>query len=57
MHVQRTFKEYDNYYQSCCGSILWNNLDDEIKELPTVASFKTKIKTWNGEKCNCKICK
>ena len=39
------------------GSILWNNLDDEIKELPIVASFKTKFKTWNGEKCNCKICK
>ena len=38
------------------GSILWNNLNDEIKELPTVASFKTKIKTWMGEKCNCKIC-
>ena len=39
------------------GSILWNNLNDEIKELSTVASFKTKIKTWMGEKCNCKICK
>ena len=32
------------------GSILWNNLNDEIKELSTVASFKTKIKTWMGEK-------
>ena len=39
------------------GSILWNNRNDEIKELSTVASFKTKIKTWMGEKCNCKICK
>ena len=39
------------------GSILWNNINDEIKELSTVASFKTKIKTWMGEKCNCKICK
>ena len=39
------------------GSILWNNLNDEIKELSTVASFKTKIKTWMGGKCNCKICK
>ena len=27
------------------GSILWNNLNNEIKELSTVASFKTKIKT------------
>ena len=39
------------------GSLLWNNLNDEIKELLTVASFKTKIKTLAGEPCNCKICK
>ena len=39
------------------GSLLWNSLNDEIKELPTVASFKTKIKTWMGKKCNWKICK
>ena len=26
------------------GISLWNNLNDEIKELPTVASIKTKIK-------------
>ena len=39
------------------GSIFWNNLNDEIKELSTVASFKTEIETWMGEKCNCKICK
>ena len=24
------------------GSLLWNNLNDEIKELPTVASFKQR---------------
>ena len=39
------------------GSLLRNNLNDEIKKLPTVATFKTKIKTWIGEQCNCKICK
>ena len=39
------------------GSLLWNSLNDEINELPTVASFKTKIKTWMGKKCNSKICK
>ena len=26
------------------GSLLWNNLNDEIKELPTVASFKQRSK-------------
>ena len=36
-------------------SLLRNNLNDEIKELPTAASFKTKIKTWKSEQCNCRI--
>ena len=37
------------------GSLLWNNLNDEMKELPTVASLETKIKTWMGEKCNARF--
>ena len=27
---------------SFIGSLLWNNLNDEIKELPTVANFKQR---------------
>ena len=38
------------------GSLFWNNLNDNINELPTVASLNAKIKAWMGEKFNCKIC-
>ena len=39
------------------GSILWNSITDVIKINQGIASFKKIIKTWNGEKCNCTICK
>ena len=31
------------------GGLLWNNLNDEVKELPTAASFKRRSNTWMGE--------
>ena len=39
------------------GSIQWNSIPDVIKNKQSIASFKKIIKTWNGEKCNCTICK
>ena len=39
------------------GSILWNSIPDVVKKNQSIASFKEIIKTWNGEKCNCTICK
>ena len=42
---------------SFTGSFLWNNIKDQIQELPTVASYETKIKSWMDEQCNCNICK
>ena len=38
------------------GSILWNAISDEIKSSQSIASFKRKIKSWNGDYCNCNIC-
>ena len=38
------------------GSILWNAISDEIKSSQSIASFKLKIKSWNGDDCNCNIC-
>ena len=38
------------------GSILWNAISDEIKSSQSIASFKRKIKSWNGDDCNCNIC-
>ena len=31
------------------GSILWNAISDEIKSSKSIASFKRKIKSWNGD--------
>ena len=38
------------------GSILCNAISDEIKSSQSIASFKHKIKSWNGDDCNCNIC-
>ena len=38
------------------GSILWNTISDEIKSSQSIASFKRKVKSWNGDDCNCNIC-
>ena len=37
-------------------SILWNTLDDSVKNEPTLSEFKTKIKNLAWDKCTCKIC-
>ena len=39
------------------GSILWNALDDSVKNEPTLSAFKKRIKNWAGDKCTCKICR
>ena len=39
------------------GSIMWNSIPDVVKNNQSIASFKKIIKTWNGEKCHCTICK
>ena len=38
------------------GSVLWNYLPDKIKNVPSLASFKTQIKMWKADKCNCNLC-
>ena len=39
------------------GSFLWNTLDDNVKQDPTLARFKNKIRNWAGEPCTCIICR
>ena len=36
---------------------LWDTLDDTIKNQPTLAAFKKRIKNWAGNKCTFKICR
>jgi len=38
------------------GARLWNTLPDDIKNVTSTAIFR-EIKEWNGDKCNCNICK
>ena len=38
------------------GSFLWNTLDDNIKQEPTLTRFEYKIKSWAGDQCTCNIC-
>ena len=39
------------------GSLLWNTLDDSVKNEPTLSAFKRRIKDWAGDNCTCKICR
>jgi hypothetical protein len=39
------------------GSIMWNLLPNNIKEIESLEEFKLRIKTWKPEKCPCYLCK
>ena len=36
-------------------NLLWNTLDDSIKNKPNLLAFKNKIKNWSGKECTGKI--
>ena len=38
------------------GSLLWNSLTPTLKNVESSKLFKTKIKSWSGGNCTCKIC-
>ena len=39
------------------GSLLWNSIPDLIRRASSAAIFKENVGNWNGEECNCKICR
>ena len=39
------------------GNILWNALSEDTTACTNVAAFKKKIIGWQGESCNCKLCR
>ena len=39
------------------GPRIWAIIPDDIKKIPTLTLFKTKIKQWNPDNCPCKLCK
>ena len=39
------------------GPRIWAIIPGNIKNVPTLTLFKTKIKLWNPDSCPCKLCK
>ena len=39
------------------GPKIWSLVPDEIKKSKTTVEFKKLIKTWNTDKCPCRLCK
>ena len=39
------------------GNKLWQLIPTEIKESIALRIFKKRIRWWNGDKCNCRLCK
>ena len=39
------------------GSLLWNSTPDVIKRASSAAFCRKGMPNWNGEECNCKICR
>ena len=42
---------------SFLGNRLWSTIPNTIKQASTLPIFKSQIKCWKGENCNCRICK
>ena len=38
-------------------SLLWNSIPDLIKRASSAVTFRKNMGNWNGEECNCKICR
>ena len=36
--------------------VLWNTLDNDIKQCNVLTAFKKRMKLWNGPTCNCGFC-
>ena len=42
---------------SFLGNIFWSTLPNIIKQASTLPIFKSHIKCWKAENCNCRLCK
>ena len=36
---------------------IWELIPNDIKQSPSINSFKSKIKNWKTDKCPCRLCK
>ena len=55
--LQAKANRYGLDYLSFGGSPLWNTPKNEVKRAGTLTKFKKSIIRWDGESCNCLICK
>ena len=39
------------------GALLWNTIPNEIKNVASLAIYKTKIRQWKPQYCPCRLCK
>ena len=39
------------------GNKLWQLIPQDIKKSSTLPIFKKRIRCWNGDECNCRLCK
>ena len=39
------------------GPQLWHSLPQDVRNANSIQQFKSKIKTWRGEECTCKLCR
>ncbi len=39
------------------GSLLWNNLHENLKTSRTKEQFKKSLLLWDGQSCTCQLCK
>ena len=38
------------------GSVIWNLIPADIRDIDNLGSFKAVIKTWKPDKCPCRLC-
>ena len=41
---------------SYLSPVLWNTLDNDIKQCNVLNAFKKRVKLWKGPTCNCDLC-
>ena len=50
-------KKYGEKTLENMGSVMWNLLPNDIREIETLEEFKVRIKSWKPKKCPCYLCK
>ena len=49
--------KYGTETMTSLGTKIWKILPNDYKELTSLSTFKSKIKTWETNKCTCRLCK